>query len=132
MSTTDPTDRSQAGIAAHWLTSRPARTARPHRATDRPMGRPRQAVSCTVPGCHRPHRARGFCNTHWARVYCYGWPDAETPPPAPPRPPILCSVDDCTRRSAGRTLDFGPLCGLHRQRVLTLAWDTPERKRVQS
>ncbi len=117
-------------IADHW--TRPPRATSPHRATGRPIGRPRQAAGCTVTGCDRPHRARGLCTTHYARVYRYGWPDPLTPPPPPPDvPPLPCHANGCDRHAVARTLDFGPLCGLHRQRVLTLAWDTPERKRVR-
>ncbi len=91
------------------------------------MGRPRQAAGCTVTGCDRPHRARGLCTTHYARVYCYGWPDPTTPPPKqPPSPPILCRIVDCGRKHFG----YG-YCQAHYRRVYLLGWDTPERKRVR-
>ncbi len=114
-------------IADHWTAPRPARPARPHRAIGRPIGRPRQATSCSVDGCHRPHRARGLCNTHWARVYRYGWPDPLTPPPPPPDvPPLPCRVADCD----GKRFGYG-YCQTHYRRVYMLGWDTPERKRVR-
>ena len=29
---------------------------------------------CSVPGCERPHQARGFCQMHYRRVLRYGDP----------------------------------------------------------
>jgi hypothetical protein len=90
-------------------------------------GRPRLHSSCSVDGCHRPHRARGLCTTHYARVYRYGWPDPLTPPPPPPDvPPVRCRVADC----GGKRFGYG-YCQTHYRRVYVLGWDTPERKRVR-
>jgi hypothetical protein len=87
---------------------------------------PTRSRCCSVEGCDRPHRARGLCTTHYARVHVYGWPDPTTPPsPPPPLPPILCRVDGCTAKHFG----YG-YCQTHYRRVYFLGWDTPERKRA--
>lgn len=38
--------------------------------TGKPRGRPRiRDPICTIEGCDRPHRARGFCDTHYGQWY---------------------------------------------------------------
>ncbi|MCZ7568835.1 MAG: hypothetical protein M5U01_09640 [Ardenticatenaceae bacterium] len=66
------------------------------------IGRPRTApptaplpsrqrhASCTVDGCDRPHKARGYCDTHYARWRTHGDPLREPPPPQ-----ASCSVAGC-------------------------------------
>ena len=38
-----------------------------HLNTGRPFGAYRQNLQCSAPGCHRQRRARGWCQTHYAR-----------------------------------------------------------------
>lgn len=60
--------------------------------------------SCDVPGCGRPHSARGYCGTHYKR-WRRGGPVAG--PIAPPREPV-CSIRGCGRPHRARGL-----CYLH-------------------
>ncbi len=41
---------------------------------------------CSVPGCDRPHLARGFCKPHYRRFKLYGDPLGCKPPGVPRRP----------------------------------------------
>ena len=34
---------------------------------------------CEVPGCGRPHRARGYCGAHYVRTMRHGHPQADLP-----------------------------------------------------
>lgn len=36
-------------------------------------------MTCTVPGCERPHHARGLCGTHYWREYHHTWPKRSWP-----------------------------------------------------
>ncbi|URG17457.1 hypothetical protein Mbo2_087 [Rhodococcus phage Mbo2] len=36
-------------------------------------------MSCTIPGCEKPHRARGYCQMHYKRLRKYGDPLTEPP-----------------------------------------------------
>ncbi len=108
MATTDPTDRSQAGIAAHWLTPRTARRRRERGActvagcdrlqhghgyclahlrhvqqgqAPRQIRRCEKHDGCSVPGCERPHQTRGLCELHYWRVYRGGWATPERKEP---------------------------------------------------
>ena len=38
-----------------------------------------KSTFCTVPGCGRPHRARGYCRTHYARWRASGDARPEVP-----------------------------------------------------
>lgn len=96
--------------------------------------------TCSVPECERPHRTRGYCATHYkklwreerpfvpctiegcdkqqqARGYCPGhwarWKRTGDPGQGPiaPRPAGLCSVPECGRPRRGRGY-----CGAHYQR----------------
>ena len=35
--------------------------------------------SCEIPGCGRPHRARGYCGAHYVRMTPHGHPQADLP-----------------------------------------------------
>ena len=60
---------------------------------------------CSVEGCERVHRARGWCATHYSRWQCYGSPEK----PVRIKPP--CSVAECDRISY-----LKGMCRLHYMR----------------
>lgn len=62
-------------------------------------------VLCTVEGCDRPLRARGYCATHWAR-----WRKHGTHVLPARQQYTACTVDGCTRKP--RSLG-SPLCETH-------------------
>lgn len=65
--------------------------------------------ACTVEGCERPLRARGYCATHWARWRKYGSPDL------PNRPRFeQCTIDGCHNRSRSTA---NPHCEKHYYRL---------------
>jgi hypothetical protein len=68
-----------------------------------------EAGDCTVTGCARPHKARGFCQTHYMRIRRQG--DAATSLINRVHPPT-CSVVGCERPYVARGL-----CGMHWQRA---------------
>ena len=45
------------------------------------MGRPKLHVKCTVEGCERDHKAKGFCWVHYNRFKRYGSTDDPKPTP---------------------------------------------------
>lgn len=53
--------------------------------------------SCSVEGCTRKYRAKGFCATHYERVAKYGHPGDNTLKRQPQE--SICSVDGCSRES---------------------------------
>lgn len=68
---------------------------------------------CTVDGCTRnvtPGGGRGLCQVHYMRLRRTGTTD-ENPEPHKRRNSVVCSVDDCDRR----TVAFD-LCDLHYRR----------------
>ena len=42
---------------------------------------------CSIEGCGKPHRTRGWCITHYTRWYRTGDPLTVRPSAPPPRPP---------------------------------------------
>lgn len=50
------------------------------------------ARPCTVPGCTRPTRSRGWCSMHYQRWHRHGHPEALVPPPPPRVPPTGSQV----------------------------------------
>lgn len=73
--------------------------------TDDPSSTWKSAEGCSVPGCDRPHAAKGLCSKHWARQHEGRLLD---PLPAPVR---LCSVLDCGKKHLA-----GGLCEMHYRR----------------
>lgn len=68
---------------------------------------------CSVSGCEKsvtPGGGRGLCNKHYMRLRRTGTTDDKPEPRR--RNPVVCSVDDCDRR----TVAFG-LCDLHYRRT---------------
>jgi hypothetical protein len=58
-------------------------------------------VGCSVEGCERPHRARGYCAMHYVRVMKTGEPGSVNPAPGRRcrvNDPV-CSVEDCGKPS---------------------------------
>lgn len=62
---------------------------------------------CSVPGCDRPHVARGLCKPHYRKARAEGLPDAE-----PVRYSPVCSIDGC-----GMPEDKRGMCGKHYRRM---------------
>ena len=95
-------------VAAHWLQPRTKR---------------QQRTGCSVAGCDRPHKARGYCRAHYEQLYRLGF---ATPRPIRRRAAgRLCSVPGCSRPHCKR--DY---CQLHYNRLVRRGWDTPERRRA--
>lgn len=65
-------------------------------------------ATCAAPGCDRPARSRGYCNTHYFRWYRTG--SAGTAPIKGAPPP--CKVEGCARKHSTRGY-----CLLHWRRV---------------
>lgn len=78
--------------------------------------------SCSIEGCEKPVRSRGWCASHYAHWWKYGTPHR--------RPEYeVCQVDDCSRSPRSRTSD---LCDVHycrRWRTGTLERSTNHKKR---
>ena len=60
--------------------------------------------TCSFQGCGKPHAARGWCSTHYARWSKHGDPNYVRPEIEKP----LCSVDECVEISIARGW-----CGTH-------------------
>jgi HNH endonuclease len=54
---------------------------------------------CSVPGCDRPHVARGWCKLHYYRWKRAGDPLLVRPPGFPPRERPPCAVPDCEKQA---------------------------------
>ena len=69
-----------------------------------------QTKTCTIPGCDREYRARGWCGTHYSR-----WERTGTTAD-PNRPPTRtkCSVDECDRKPRSRVAEY---CEMHYYRL---------------
>lgn len=71
---------------------------------------------CSIVGCERIHRARGWCSTHYNRWRLFGHTMAEEPVrDGSPRPPI-CSTPACEKPT---DVGSGRLCSMHRRRLRT-------------
>lgn len=46
--------------------------------------------ACSVEGCDRPHRAKGYCGLHYFRVWKHGDPTVNLKPGG-----RICTVEDC-------------------------------------
>lgn len=57
----------------------------------------RKHITCTLPGCERPHFGRGLCQMHYLRQYRHGSTDDP-----PKREPKVCNVEGCERQARGR------------------------------
>ena len=67
--------------------------------------------TCSIEGCARPRKARGWCKTHWQRWSRTGDPGAEMQIRAFSTGPETCSIEDCDRPVKHRGW-----CGMHYQR----------------
>jgi hypothetical protein len=63
--------------------------------------------ACSVEGCDRPHKGRGYCDAHLKRLRKYGDPLATGRPSYEP----ICSIEGCSRGRAKREW-----CDTHYQR----------------
>lgn len=50
--------------------------------------------TCSVPGCGRPHRSRGYCALHYTRWLSNGDPN-KVQRERQPKPRRMCSIDNC-------------------------------------
>ena len=64
---------------------------------------PTPIETCTVPGCDRPHEARGYCHGHYQRVRRNGTAEPDVPL-GRRRPPAPCEVDGCDADVHARNL----------------------------
>ncbi len=60
----------------------------------------RKHETCTVPGCTRPHKSKGYCRAHYIRFWRGKPVDSPVRGGEVPR----CSVDGCTDEAHGRGL----------------------------
>lgn len=67
---------------------------------------------CTVEGCEKPFKARGFCGAHWRKWRMYGSPHVGLVMALPSE----CEVNGCERKPHTRRKGVA-LCNLHWQRV---------------
>ena len=64
---------------------------------------------CTIEGCERKYRARGWCATHWGRWKKYGTTDL------PVRPQYeTCAAEDCSETPRSK---HSPWCETHYYRI---------------
>lgn len=89
---------------------------------------------CSIDGCEKPAKGRGWCGAHWLRWRKYGDPLGAAPLPPQCRPQhVGCKVDDCDEKHHS----FG-FCSMHAARFKK--WGdpnkvgprTPGRNRVNS
>lgn len=71
---------------------------------------PMRNATCSVDGCERQVKARGYCNPHYIRHKRYGDPLAGTKP-RNRKPPAECIIDGCEKESR----ESG-LCASHARR----------------
>lgn len=74
-------------------------------------------TACSVRGCRRPVKARGWCNRHYLRWWKHGDPTDNLRPPRG-----RCSAPRCTRPHRARGL-----CGTHYERWRTHGHPDPDR-----
>ena len=82
-------------------------------------------IKCSISGCDRPHHARGWCSTHWARWKRNGEPgEAENRKPGIQYIERECSIDGCNR-----IVRMHGLCSMHNQRFKDDEgkWKNPKR-----
>ncbi len=82
---------------------------------------PTRSRRCSVEGCDRPHKARGYCAAHHNQLLR----GAEITPLQRRERGRRCSVPDCDRPHYQHDL-----CTTHYYRMFHHGWDTPERKRA--
>jgi hypothetical protein len=71
--------------------------------------------TCSIDGCTRPHRARGYCAAHWTLWRKYGDPTRLIGAgPLPDR----CAAPGCGRKPHSRWRGGGPYCNKHYLRML--------------
>lgn len=69
-------------------------------------------VTCTVPGCERPHKARGYCPTHYAQHF-RGRPVTEAI-----RSRVRAKPEECSEAGCSEPVKAKGLCRAHYQRLL--------------
>lgn len=90
-------------------------------------GRPPKHVGCSVPGCDRKHRARGWCSAHYRRFQRTGYVGRPEMHEKYPQAPV-CAVKSCERVSMAKGY-----CDAHYQRLRAygdVQADKPIRPRV--
>jgi hypothetical protein len=86
---------------------------------------PNFKAGCSVEGCDRPHRSRGWCVTHWTRWYLAGDVQAERPigsrvagPGPNPGGLCMCGCGARAPISAKTTRSTGDIVGTPRRYIL--------------
>lgn len=69
---------------------------------------------CSIAGCDRPVRARGWCASHWSRWKRHGDPLKGA---APLPMPSCCEAPGCDRKPRSRWRDGIALCAMHYLRM---------------
>lgn len=69
-------------------------------------------TKCSIEGCNRPHKSRGYCATHYAQLR-RGIPVTKTIKSRDMQKPECCSVDGCNEPVKAKGL-----CKTHYQRLL--------------
>lgn len=78
-----------------------------------------KARRCSIEGCERPYRARGWCPTHYRRWQVHGDPNIGKQ-----------TWDTCIAPDCEKPADAGRYCGAHRARLTRLGTlDLPARDR---
>lgn len=72
-------------------------------------------MGCSIMGCDRPRRARGYCSGHYQRYKRYGDPLKSAPAMVCVREPLVCVMDGC-EKLVRRQFKLG-LCRMHAGRL---------------
>lgn len=68
--------------------------------------------TCTMDGCDRPHKARGYCQTHYMQF------KRGITPVGPIRTRVAIKLDACTEDGCAEPVKAKGLCKMHYQRLL--------------
>lgn len=65
------------------------------------MARPKEYKTCSIPGCSKPHLAKGYCNNHYQKLKIHGDPLGGYQRMIPGHP---CLTEGCTKLSIRKGL----------------------------
>ena len=72
----------------------------------------REHVVCTITGCERPHKARGYCQTHYTQF------KRGVEPSGPIKVRVRDKPPECTEDGCSEPVKAKGLCKMHYQRLL--------------